>query len=175
MSIKKELATKSIFSIYPDGDAIKIIEFYLYYAAPICDSPLSLDLSNSLSSKVKHELVLDLCDMGGCSETDFVFPTFGDNKEKELHAACLSDETFSANRMKGFFWRYIPRKQPESPEDSFDCIIKHIRNAIAHGRITDINQFALLEDKHKDITMRFIVKPSVLLAWSDVIQATFDA
>jgi len=92
-----------------------------------------------------------------------------------LDAACLSDETFVPDRSKGFFCRHVPNnKQKGSQECEFDCIIKHIRNSFAHGRVTDAGKYAILEDKKNNLTMRLVIEPGVLLDWADEIQASFD-
>lgn len=64
--------------------------------------------------------------------------------------------------------------QKGSPECDFDCIIKHIRNSLAHGRVTDAGKYAILEDKKNNLTMRLVIEPGVLLDWADEIQASFD-
>lgn len=177
MSICQEMANKGVFSVYSDSDASKMLEFFLYYAAPVHTSPLSIDLPNSLSETVKRDLVRDLCKRAGCAESDFIFYSFRDQSQKirDLDAACLSDETFVPDRSKGFFCRHVPNnKQKGSPECEFDCIIKHIRNSFAHGRVTDAGKYAILEDKKNNLTMRLVIEPGVLLDWADEIQASFD-
>lgn len=177
VSICQELANQGVFSVYSDSDASKMLEFFLYYAASIDTSPLSIDLTNSLSEAVKCELVRNLCKRAGCAESDFIFYTFRNRSQKnrDLDAACLSDENFVSDRPKGFFSLYVPNnKQKAAPECEFDCIIKHIRNSLAHGRLTDAGKYAILEDKKKELTMRLVIEPSVLLDWADEIQTKFD-
>lgn len=177
MSICQEIARRGVFSVYADSDASKMLEFFLYYAAPMHTSPLSIDLSNSLSEAVKCDLVRDLCKRAGCSESDFIFYTFRNRSQKnrDLDAACLSDETFTSDRPKGFFSQYVPNNtQKGVPECEFDCIVKHIRNSLAHGRLTDAGKYAILEDKNKDLTMRLVIEPGVLLDWADEIQTKID-
>lgn len=177
MTIEKSIAGHGIFSSFKDDEAIKLIEFFLYYAAPVNTSPLSLDLSTSLNDADKGILVSSLLSECGCSKTDFIFIAFADRRESDLERLKLTDELFVADRSKGFFWRDVPnsKQKARGAEHEFDCITRHIRNSIAHGRISNKGGYALMEDKSKKtITMRLLIKPSVLLKWSESIQERFD-
>lgn len=116
------------------------------------------------------------CSIVSCARSDLIFPTFADAKANEIDKAQLSDETIVCNRPKGFFWLYTQNKQQGGQSESeFDCLIKHIRNSIVHGRMQQQGEFALLEDKgKKNITMRLIVPQSALLQWTLAVQQTYD-
>lgn len=176
MTISKSLASSGIFSVYPDREAIRMLEFYLYYAAPLRISPMSLDLENAFSDTQKNQLMLNFCSVMNCAKNDLIFQTLADTKANEIDKAQLSDETIVYDRPKGFFWLYTQNKQQGGQSESeFDCLIKHIRNSIAHGRMGQQGEFALLEDKgKKNITMRLIVPQSALLQWTLAVQQIYD-
>ncbi len=175
MTINRPVAESGIFSVVSDSAALVLIEFFLYYAAPQNISPLSLDLPHVLSDIEKDELLTMLCKEAGCDKDDLCFITLRDSKINEVLDLGLSDESFIADRAKGFFWRYVPNGRKSQPENEFDCIVKHIRNSIAHGRVCAVGDFALFEDLKNNLTMRFVVKPQALISWISCIQERFDS
>lgn len=175
MTIKQPIAGSGIFSTLPDSTANSLLEFFLYYAAPVRLSPLSLDLEHELTSEDKDSLIDDLCVMAKCEKTDLCYIGLSNAKGVELERLGLSDESFLADRPKGFFWQYKANRKDALPEHEFDCIIKHLRNSMAHGRICSYGKLALFEDKNNDITMRFVVDPNALVSWSSAIEERVDA
>ncbi len=174
MSIVQPIAGSGIFSAVSDADAISLMEFFLYYAAPVDSSPLSLDLSHALSDIEKNGLLDELCTVAGCDRDDLCFITLRDGKLDQISKLNLEDENFIPDKPKGFFWQYVPKGTGAQPENEFDCVVKHIRNAIAHGRVCTLGDFALFEDLNKRLTMRFVVKPQALIDWAIRIQERFD-
>ena len=76
MSINKPIAESGIFSVVSDSDALVLIEFFLYYAAPRGISPLSLDLPRALS---------------GVEKDDLCFPTLRNGRTNEISRLNLTD------------------------------------------------------------------------------------
>ena len=175
MSINKPIAESGILSVVSDSDALVLIEFFLYYAAPRGISPLSLDLPRALSGVEKDDLLNELCDEAKCERSDLCFPTLRNGRTNEISRLNLTDERFVVDGAKGFFLLNVPNGKGAPPEDEFDCIIRHIRNSIAHGRVCAVNDYGLFEDIKNNLTMRFVVKPQALINWVSRIQERFDS
>lgn len=172
MPLIHPIADRGIFSVYSDTEAIRLIEFFLYYAAPVSDSPLSLDLPAALSRAEKENLMSSFSSLCGCSGQDLHINC--STNESVLTGLLLTDETYQPDRPKGFLWRKNAKGSAKE-EDAFDCLVRHIRNAIAHGRTCPQGNLALFEDfGTKSLTMRLLVVPNGLIDWANEMQRILD-
>lgn len=175
MSINHARATHGIFSAFSDKEASKLIEFFLYYAADKKASPLSLDFDSSLTDKQKTRLADDLCGLLQIPKGSFIFDSFLQHRDNEIKTLGLDDQTKKMDSCGGFF-HILNQTRGRSGETQFACIVRHLRNSIAHGRIEMVSDdLVLLEDMgNKILTMRLVLPQKALLDWAELIQAEFD-
>lgn len=164
IDLYKDSPYLSIFQISCE-DASKLVEFYLYEAAEAKCSPLSLKLDTILNKSHKDVLFSLLLSKLNVDESKLIFSPILRNNIEEIHELELSDDTLNCNCVKGFF-----QINNKSNQHKLDCMLKRIRDSFAHGRIGEVGDYLILEDKRNELTGRFVVTKDILLRWIDIIR-----
>lgn len=170
VDISRDSNYSSIFlNCKTDCTLIDLCDFFLYKTASGKDSPLSLNLDSVLNDDQKDALYSKLMTSSSIHEDSFLFSPMLRNKIKEIRTLELSDSTLKCDRVKGFFHQNNP-PQKGRKQHKLDAIFKHIRDAFAHGRISFVNEFIIIEDKKKELTARLVISLSVLTIWKKTIE-----
>ena len=170
IDISKDSSCSSIFQSNIDSKILlSLSDFFQYQMANTSDSPLSLKIDSNLSEKQKNELYARLLNSANIVDSDILFSPILRNKINEIRKMELSDSTLKCDRIKGFFHQKNPSKSGVS-QHKVDALFKHIRDSFAHGRISFVDSFLILEDKVNELTGRLVITTGVLYQWKTVIE-----
>ncbi len=170
VDISKDSNYTSVFTSEIDKDVLSCLcDFYQYKAANASDSPLSIKIDVLLSNAEKDELYSKLLEVANLKEEDFLFNSLLRNKIKDIRGMNLSDNTLTCDRIKGFFHQKQPSKSGKI-QHKIDSMLKHIRDSFAHGRISFVNEYLILEDKKNELTSRLVITLDVLIKWKNIIE-----
>lgn len=163
-TINKESQYELPFDIWDSDMACTLFEFYLYNMATVDISPLSYDLQLKLNNGQKQYLLQRMLDVVTCTEADFIYGTFLNNKLEDIVEHKLDDDSFTCDQVKGFI-------QSPNNDFSFDILMKRIRNSFAHERITrsSDHKYMILEDKKEATNSTDCTKKDTLRLWRDII------
>ena len=159
-------------------DFSTIVPFYLYRAAPANVSTLSWDIPSVLGAEGMSLLYVRMMGerMQSFRGTTSVARESGWASEKKL-----ADQNLAFDEEKGLFYQGSKRVDDSTDySDTFDSLLRHIRNVVAHGRMRKEGEFLLLEDSNgkstdakgnpKPLTARLVVRPSTLPHWARLIE-----
>lgn len=151
------------------GELRKLFAYY-EHRAPNIESVHSPILARNLHTQVLKKMLHDNC--------SFVFCAHNAGTELELQKLGLHGNSLCA-RCKRFLCKrsgHNSKRVPEQKETDLECLLRHIRNAIAHGHVYIIhggNYISILfEDlnNQKKITARIICCQPDLKRWRDILQ-----
>lgn len=160
-------------------DFSTIVPFYLYRAAPTNDTTLSWDIPSVLGAEGMSRLYIRM--MGKHLES-FRGTTSVARESDWAGRMRLADQNLDFDQEKGIFYQRAKQAKGSSDySDTFDSLLRHIRNAVAHGRMRKEGEYLLLEDRNgksvdakgkpKPLTARIVVRPSTLTHWARLIDA----
>ncbi len=164
----KSLHDNIIVPFENDNDEVKRLFSYFLYRAPNIESKHSKIIDNSFHSFIMEEMMKD---------RDFKYTKFCSSNariEEELRKGFMDENSICLKCKRFVCKRKLSRKN--TPEETdFECFLRHIRNAIAHGRVYYFhasNRIHIVfedENSSRKISARIICIKADLQHWKSVL------
>ena len=157
--------------IFNTSELTELRDFYQFVLPSSSMTPLSFGIDEKLTTTEKDILWNEMILLAGAVEEDFIFSLFLNNKLQDIAALKLDDNSFVADKVKGFAQCKSPNSKG-ADEHKVDCLFKRIRDALAHGRVAVSGEFIIFEDKTNQMTGRIVLTLKILKNWKEFITRT---
>ena len=145
---------------------------YFLYCAPSIDS-----IHKSILSVDKHEKVLDrIKKTHNTKSGEYLFCAHNTTIEDELTKQALNGDEICGKCKRFICKRTTTTRENNRKETDLECLLRHLRNSIAHGRVYVRNRGNYIsicfEDRNKEgkITARIMCCRADLEKWRNILQ-----
>ncbi|GHV17316.1 hypothetical protein FACS189425_03300 [Clostridia bacterium] len=176
-TIKKFIETRQIIEKYhvlpfeeTDSETLKLLSYFLHLA-PNIESEHSRKITRSAMNTALNKITSSF------EDSDFQFIRANVQINKELEKVNIGDNFINLKKC-AFVCKYKEDEHRQILETDLACLLRHIRNAIAHSHFHYKhlgNQIFLMFEDHstcgkKNISSRIILSRAELARWKKILE-----